>query len=73
MSEAPRMAKKAPKASATRLPLRNARFASGMAAAADPRVLRVAAAPDQAVVPESSTASSAPTESVAPSPKPPRA
>ena len=70
---APKMASAAPDASATRRPFRYARFASGIAEKAEPRVLRVAAAPDQAVLPDSSTAMMAPTESVAPSPNPPRA
>ena len=72
MPSAPRIARKAPNPRATLRPRRKAKFASGIAAAAEPRVLSVAAAPDQAAVPESSTASSAPTESVAPKPKPPR-
>ena len=69
---APKIAKNAPKAKETRRPRLKARFASGIATAAEPSVLRVAAAPDQAVVPESSTARRAPTDNVAPRPKPPR-
>jgi hypothetical protein len=73
MPMAPRIAKPAPKASATLRPLAKARFASGIAEKALPRVLNVAAAPDQAVLPESSTAMMAPTERVAPRPNPPSA
>ncbi|KPN18775.1 hypothetical protein AO716_13460 [Arthrobacter sp. Edens01] len=49
-----------------------ARRASGTAAAAAPRVLMVAAIPDQAGEPDRAAASSAPRESVAPMPIPPR-
>ena len=61
-----------PAASAMRLPLRCARRASGMATAAAPSVLRVAAAPAKASLPATSVASAAPMESVAPMPRPPR-
>ncbi len=56
----------------TRRPRLRARVASGTAAVAAPRVLMVAAIPDQALEPEVSAASSAPRESVAPIPIPPR-
>jgi hypothetical protein len=71
-SVAPEIARAAPRASATRLPFAKASLASGIAQTAVPKVEKVAAAPDQATVPESSAASRAPMERVDPRPKPPR-
>jgi hypothetical protein len=64
------IASAAPRPSEYLLPLAKAIRDKGMAQTAVPRVEKVAAAPDQATVPDNSAASRAPIESVDPSPNP---
>jgi hypothetical protein len=70
ISVAPVIASAAPRPSEYLLPLAKAIRDKGMAQTAVPRVEKVAAAPDQATVPDNSAASRAPIESVDPSPNP---
>ena len=70
ISVAPVIASAAPRPSEYLLPLAKARRDSGIAQKAVPRVEKVAAAPDQATVPDKSAASRAPIESVEPRPNP---
>jgi hypothetical protein len=70
ISVAPVIASAAPRPSEYLLPLAKAKRDSGIAQKAVPRVEKVAAAPDQATVPDNSAASRAPIESVDPRPNP---
>jgi hypothetical protein len=70
ISVAPVIASAAPSPRENLLPLAKASLDKGIAQMAVPRVEKVAAAPDQATVPESSAASKAPIESVEPRPNP---
>jgi hypothetical protein len=67
---APVIASAAPRPNENLLPLAKAMRDKGMAQMAVPRVEKVAAAPDQATVPESSAASRAPIDKVEPRPNP---
>jgi hypothetical protein len=70
ISIAPVIARAAPRPREYLLPLAKAMRDKGMAQMAVPRVEKVAAAPDQATVPDSSAAKRAPIERVDPSPNP---
>jgi hypothetical protein len=70
ISVAPVIASAAPRPSEYLLPLAKASLDKGIAQKAVPRVEKVAAAPDQATVPDNSAASRAPIESVEPRPNP---
>jgi hypothetical protein len=70
ISVAPVIASAAPRPREYLRPLAKAMRDKGMAQMAVPRVEKVAAAPDQATVPDNSAASRAPIESVDPRPKP---